>query len=248
MDEDWIKARLRGIAVREELVDKWNGQNIYENSQKIFDYLPIRRNTLENDYINHLVESFAVLVGSNGVARPFAMMPFHLLFMMALQYKVLRISKEKRVEYELVFTIDRGREREAVLNPESVFDIALLNERAIPDLLKLIDVDGETIKQIKKLIDNRNDNLAHAKGGIESEPEMRIEEYLICLRTIQIHMQLLNNSIAGSWATEVSAEDNIPDFIEARLVDSMLCPEDFMTGKLANDFSKHIPTLIDSAD
>lgn len=221
---------------------------MYEDAQEIFDYLPIRRDTPENDYIDHLWQAFSILVGGEAVARPFAMMSFHLLFMVALQYKVLRISKEKRAEYELVFTIDRGREREAVLNPESVFDIALLNERTIPDLLKLIGVDGETIKQIKKLIDNRNDNLAHAKGGIESEPEMRIEEYLRCLRTIQIHMQLLNNSVAGSWATEVSAEDNIPDFIEARFVDSMLCPEDFMTGKLANDFAKHIPTLIDSAD
>lgn len=221
---------------------------MYEDAQEIFEYLPIRRDTPENDYINHLWQAFSTLDGGEVVARPFAMMPFHLLFMMALQYKVLRISKEKRAEYELVFTIDRGREREAVLNPESVFDIALLNERTIPDLLKLIGVDGETIKQIKKLIDNRNDNLAHAKGGIESEPEMRIEEYLTCLRTIQIHMQLLNNSVASSWAIEVSAEDNIPDFIEARLVDSMLCPEDFMTGKLANDFAKHIPTLIDSAD
>lgn len=221
---------------------------MYEDAQEIFEYLPIRRDTPENDYIDHLWQAFSTLDGGEAVARPFAMMPFHLLFMVALQYKVLRISKEKRAEYELVFTIDRGREREAVLNPESVFDIALLNERAIPDLLKLIGVDGEIIKQIKKLIDNRNDNLAHAKGGIESEPEMRIEEYLTCLRTIQIHMQLLNNSVGGSWATEVSAEDNIPDFIEAGLVDSMLCPEDFMTGKLANDFAKHIPTLIDSAD
>lgn len=221
---------------------------MYEDAQEIFEYLPIRRDTPENDYINHLWQAFSTLDGGEVIARPFAVMPFHLLFMMALQYKVLRISKEKRAEYELVFTIDRGREREAILNPESVFDIALLNERTIPDLLKLIGVDGETIKQIKKLIDNRNDSLAHAKGGIESEPEMRIEEYLTCLRTIQIHMQLLNNSVADSWATEVSTEDNITDFIEARLVGSMLCPEDFMTGKLANDFAKHIPTLIGSVD
>ena len=123
---------------------------MYENAQEIFEYLPIRRDTPENDYINHLWQAFSTLEEGGVVARPFAVMPFHLLFMMAVQYKILRISKEKRVEYELVFTIDRGREREAVLNPESVFDVALLNERTIPDLLKLIGLDGETIKQIKE--------------------------------------------------------------------------------------------------
>ncbi len=221
---------------------------MYEDAQEIFDYLPIRRDTPENDYIDHLWQAFTTLDGGEAVARPFAVMPFHLLFMMALQYKILRISREKRAEYELVFTIDRGREREAVLNPESVFDVALLNERTIPDLLKLIGLDGEAIKQIKELIDNRNDNLAHAKGGIESEPEMRIEEYLTCLRTIQIHMQPLNDKVANGWTTEVSPEDVMPDFIEARLVDSMLCPEDFMTGTLANDFAKYIPALVNNVD
>ena len=98
------------------------------------------------------------------------------------------------------------------------------------------------------MIDNRNDNLAHAKGGIESEPEMRIEEYLTCLRTIQIHMQPLNDNVANSWTTEVSTEDVVSDFIEARLVNSMLCSEYFMTGKLANDFVNYIPGLIDNVD
>src|SRR3989338_4878859 len=221
---------------------------MYENAQEIFEYLPLRRDTPENDYIDHLWQAFSTLDGGEAVARPFAVMPFHLLFMMAVQYKILRISKEKRVEYELVFTIDRGREREAVLNPESVFDIALLNERTIPDLLKLIGLDGGAIKQIKELIDNRNYKLAHAKGGIESEPEMRIEEYLTCLRTIQIHIQPLNDNVANSWITEVSTEDVMPDFIEARLVDSMLCSEDFMTGTLANDFANYIPAVIDRVD
>jgi len=61
-------------------------------------------------------------------------------------------------------------------------------------------------------------------------------------------MQPLNDTVANGWTTEVSTEDVIPDFIEARLVDSMLCSEDFMTGTLANDFARYIPAVIDRVD
>ncbi len=60
-----------------------------EDAQKILDYLPIRKNLQENDYINHLWQAFSTLDGADAVARPFAVMPFHLLFMMAIQYNSL---------------------------------------------------------------------------------------------------------------------------------------------------------------
>ena len=73
---------------------------MYEDAQEIFEYLPIRRNTTENDYIDHLWQAFSALSQTETTARPFAVMPFHLLFMLALQYKVLRISKEQKEKYE----------------------------------------------------------------------------------------------------------------------------------------------------
>ena len=65
---------------------------MYENAQEIFDYLPINRSKLEADYIDHLWNVFIALDNAENSARPFVMMPFHLLFMLALQYKVLRIA------------------------------------------------------------------------------------------------------------------------------------------------------------
>ena len=65
---------------------------MYEDAQEIFGYLPIRKTQVEYEYIEHLRNVFLVLDQTENTARPFLIMPFHLLFMMALQYKALRVS------------------------------------------------------------------------------------------------------------------------------------------------------------
>jgi hypothetical protein len=214
---------------------------MYEEAQEVFDYLPIRRETLENDYINHLWQVFITLDGSGTVARPFAVMPFHLLFMMAMQYKVLRIANTQKHASDLFFSGVGGRNKEQLLSEQrSVFDIALINERTMPEIFQLIGLDSEIIKEIKDLVDDRNDKLAHAKGGIELEPEIRIEEYLVSLRAIQICMQPLNDGIASEWGKDLTTEDDGKEFIESRLLDSYLCLEDFKTGILESKFGEFI--------
>ncbi len=99
---------------------------MYEDAQEIFDYLPIRRDALENDYINHLWQSFTILNGSGREGQSFAIMPFHLLFMLAIQYKVLRVYREQKEKYELALTTKNPRDNEKdILAPESPFTIAL---------------------------------------------------------------------------------------------------------------------------
>jgi len=155
---------------------------MYENAQEIFNYLPIRRNQLESDYIDHLWNAFSVLDESTTSARAFNLMPFHLLFMMAVQYKTLRISKIHKKACELFFCGVAGRSKKELLSAQlSVFDIALINERTIPEIFQLIDLEPEKINSIKKLIDDRNDRLAHAKGGIEQEPDEKIALYIEAL-------------------------------------------------------------------
>ena len=141
---------------------------MYEDAQEIFDYLPIRRDTTENDYIDHLWQAFSALDQAGTTARPFEVMPCHLLFMLSVQYKVLRIASAHKQATNLFFTGVGGRHREQLLSEQrSVFDMALINERTIPDIFQLVEVDPEAIRKFKELVDERNDNLAHAKGGIE---------------------------------------------------------------------------------
>ena len=127
-----------------------------------------------------------------------------------------------------------GRDKDKLLNPQrSVFDIALINERTIPEVLSLIKLDKNNIKEIKDLIDNRNDNLAHAKGGIESDPNKRMDQYLDALKELQPFFVLRNDRIAEQWLSEISEEDDLSEYVDAHLSDSQLCSADFRSGMLA---------------
>ena len=202
---------------------------MYEDAQEIFDYLPIRRDTPENDYINHLWQSFSVLDESESVARPFAVMPFHLLFMLAIQYKVLRIYKEKKEKYELALTTKNPRDEEKdILAPESPLAIAFLGESEIVDFLKIAGLTGDDARSIKKsIVRYRNDKIAHAKGYIEQDIETKIAEYFGWLETLQTVYRQMNQNVADLWLSEVEIGDDMEQFLETHFLDSCFSPRDF---------------------
>jgi len=214
---------------------------MYENAQEILDYLPINRSKPEADYIDHLWNAFAALdnIDDNmdNSARPFIMMPFHLLFMLALQYKGIRIAKIFPEAADLFFAGVGGRNRDKLLNPRrAVFDLALINERTLPELFRLVGVAEENTKKIKNLIDERNNNLAHAKGGIEPDPDERIDQYLDALRTLQPYLVPHNDRIADQWQSEINEEYDLSEYVDMHLPGSQLCPADFKSGRLAEQF------------
>lgn len=201
---------------------------MYETTQEIFDYLPIRRNTQENDYINHLWQSYSFLNGSEVVARPFAVMPFHLLFMMAVQYKILRIYKEQKEKYKIALTTKNPRDGEIdILAPESPFTIAFLGESEIVDFLKIVGLSADDARSIKKsIIRYRNDKIAHAKGYIEQDVEIKIAEYFGWLETLQNVYRPMNQNIADVWLAEIQVGDDMDQFLETHFLDSCFSPRD----------------------
>ena len=206
---------------------------MHEGAQEIFDYLPINKSKPEADYIDHLWNAFLALDNTDNSARPFIVMPFHLLFMLALQFKVLRISRERKSDYDLAFTMESPREdQRAVLSPGSAFDLALIYESKLIDLLKIVGMSADRVREIKLLVRNRNDNLAHAKGGIEPEPNERIDQYLGALRDLQAFFVPHNDRIAEQWLSEITEEDDLTDYVDSCLPDSQLCPADFRIGLL----------------
>lgn len=199
-----------------------------EDARKIFDYLPIRRDTPENDYINHLWQAFTTLDESDEVARPFTIMPFHLLFMLAVQYKVLRIYKEQKEKYEIALTIKNPRDQEKdILTPESPLAIAFLGESEIIDLLKIAGLSKEDSQNIKSIIRYRNDKIAHAKGYIEPELETKIAEYFKCLSILQKAYLAMNQKIAEGWLTEIQIGDDMEQFLETHFLSSCSSLHDF---------------------
>lgn len=202
---------------------------MYKDTQEIFDYLPIRRDTPENDYINHLWQAFSTLDGGEAVARPFAVMPFHLLFMLAIQYKVLRIYKEQKGKYELALTTKNPRDEEKdILAPESPLAIAFLGESEIVDFLKIAGLSADDARSIKKsIIRYRNDKIAHAKGYIEQDLDTKILEYFSWLDTLQNVYRPMNQNIADIWLAEIQTGDDMEQFLETHFLDSCFSPRDF---------------------
>lgn len=200
---------------------------MYENAQEIFSHLPIRRSQLESDYVDHLWKAFLVLDESKSSARPFNLMPFHLLFMMVVQFKALRISKIHEKSCELFFCGVAGRSKKELLSDKlSVFDIALINERTIPEIFQLIDLETEKINSIKKLIDDRNDRLAHAKGGIEQEPDEKIALYIEALQNVRSNFYLMNQQITENLLSDLISEDDVTQLLESLLSNHSLDEND----------------------
>ena len=201
---------------------------MYEDAQKIINYLPIRKNKAENDYIEHLWRAFSELDTSESPAHPFCIMPFHLLFMLAVQYKILRVSQIHTESCNLFFCGVAGRcKKELLSDQKSVFDIALINERTIPEIFQLVGLENGVIKSIKDLIDERNNNLAHAKGGIEQKIEEKVDLYLQAVESIQQKFKSHNEQMTHSWLEEITDGDNIDQLLENRFLDSSITPNDF---------------------
>ena len=216
---------------------------MYEAAQEIFDYLPINKSKPEADYIDHLWNTFLALDNTDNSARPFVMMPFHLLFMLALQFKGARLAKMFPDAVDLFFAGVGGRNKDKLLNPKrAAFDLALVNERTLPELFRLVGFSDEKTQKVKNLIDDRNNNLAHAKGGSEIDPDGKIEQYLDVLKGLQPFFVPHNDRIAEQWLSEITEEDDLNDYVDSCLPESQLCPADFRTGLLTVfSFEEDIP-------
>jgi hypothetical protein len=222
---------------------------MYEPAYTITQFFPLKLGLLEQEYIDHLTQVFYLLdccideeggvslTDGSGSARPFSVMAYHLLFMLALQYKILRIYKEMPDRYKWAFVIES--ETRIIGSPRSVFDLGLVAESKIANLFRLIDLPEDVIGLIKQLVKNRNDNLAHAKGGIEADLGVRVTQYLNVLNKVQDCMLGLNDSLAESWKRDLpQAKENRADFVSQQLLDSALCLADFEKGELKK-YSKY---------
>lgn len=206
---------------------------MFEDANSIFDYLPIRyQSVVEDEYQWYLWNSFSALIEDPTSQAPsFALMPFHMLFMLAVQYKVLRLSKVIPTQYCHAFTFRDIRNHQSLLVPTSPYDFCNLNESTLFDIFRLVNADDFFVKNAKSLVKSRND-LAHSNGAIEANPELNVQKYLEVLKGLQIFFVAFNDGIAQEWIAEMEPEDNKSDFVETRLAASHLCPADFLQGNL----------------
>lgn len=210
-----------------------------EDAQEIFDHLPVRQNEIEARYIRHLWLAFENLSNSQEKdVRAFAVAPFHLLFMLSLQYKGMRLyirRHELYARHKVIMDLEvRRRKAQA---PTSVFDLALISESPLADIFSTVGVSAEILTAIKERVRERNDGFAHAKGAIEEDLESKIELYLTILRSMPDVFKGINEEVALEWLNDLSPDDDRDSFVETRIAAEYLCPTDFSVGTLHDEFA-----------
>lgn len=213
---------------------------MFEDANNIFDYLPIRmQSELEEEYQWYLWDSFMALIEDPASqASRFAVVPLHMLFMLAAEYKALRVSKAIPEQYRLTFTFRNSRiDQTPLLEPTSPFAFSILPERSLFDVFRLVGADDALIVRAKNLVDRRND-LAHTNGVIESDSGGVLAEYIQVLASLQPYFKSHNDAVASEWIADIEPEDDRSEYVESRLAASYLCPADFGQGLLAKHFSR----------
>jgi hypothetical protein len=212
---------------------------MYENAYRILDFLPLRKNSLEETrYIDYLWGSFEILGENENLdIKASGIISFHILFILCCQYKVLRIFQNNKEEYKKLFTlVSIRKENRGILNPSSALTLGALPERDIFRICKLIDIPDSIIVKACSLINDRNE-FAHANGKIEIDYENKIDAYIKILEVIQNKFLEINNNLVTSWSLLIDPADNKKEFLEANLAQEYLCKADFENGSL-KDFSK----------
>ena len=147
--------------------------------------------------------------------------------MTALHYRALRIFKDQPENYRLAMTLKKEDKRNRKLfNPNSPFDFSILGESEMIHLFKLVDLKDDKAGKIKALINERN-NLAHASGNIEINPEKKCEEYLRCLDEIQKLFLKSDRLLADEFLRELEEDEDIKQFFEIRFVSHFINEYDY---------------------
>lgn len=212
---------------------------MYENAYEIFKYLPIEQ-AEESLYIQHLWGSFELLNKSDEPVKAFSLLPFHLLFMFAVQYKVYRLSAHDNARYIEILSrcyANAGNRKQLEINAPirnkdgiilsecSVRNLSLIKEKELFDFLEIINCDKSVIDKAKLLVESRG-NYAHANGQIEEDVNTRIDEYLEILQHIQDKISGVNNQIF-EIDENIQEFDDIDEYIVETFRDNQFGSKDF---------------------
>lgn len=219
---------------------------MYEDAQEIFDYLPVEAGS-ESRYIKQLWDVFILLSEGSGDVPYFSIVPFHLLFMLAVQYRAYRLSAWNpqfflgQINSNQCKTYGNENKQQLLknipLNKNLVWDtmqssvktLSLIREKDLFNLFDIVGIDKDIKESACALVDSRNDRL-HANGEIDEEAENKISEYLKILRHLQekCNAKAINIAIQGSWAEEIEEGMlTLDEFFQEKFLYSQFSPMDF---------------------
>jgi hypothetical protein len=158
----------------------------------ILEYLPIE-DVEVSDYVSPLFNS--ALVTYEKEEYQFSYFAIHLIFMTYIYSTVWKIAQFHKDKYEhsLLFARPYNGTDINLKEVTSIFHYSYLPEKDIFEFFALIGLDNGYIKNIKKLIDMRNE-MAHATGKMQISSEIDFKNAFVeILKIIEnIHKHLAN--------------------------------------------------------
>ena len=162
---------------------------------KMLEYLPEEfLDESEEKYIDALILA-AQTSYENGLYQ-FAYVQYHMLFMTAVYYVLLKVSTlypdefEKALFYLLKDRLPEFRKASNTKNGKLYFgSFAIINESDVFMLLRVIGIDNNLLGELKKLVEERN-RYAHANGQLQLTSD---ELFMEAINTYNSKIQQVTN-------------------------------------------------------
>lgn len=209
----------------------YNGFAIDEDSEfinklgELLGFLPVEyKDENEKQYIDALILATHTSY-KNGLYQ-FAYIQYHMLFMTAVYYIILKISvfNEEEFKKALFYMLkDRCNEfwnESNTKNHKLYFgSFAIINESDVFMLLRLVGLDNNLLGELKKLVQDRN-NYAHANGQLQlTSDELFMKALNSYNSKIQKVVGLLKSDLIDFYKKTVSSpnfyDKNIRAYLDA---------------------------------
>ena len=164
-----------------------------------------------NLYTTKLLNDFSILVENDLFDQ--ALNTYHLLFMAVIYKSIVQYRDWYMDKFELATILLSFRDisPEDMKSTSDIFKFSSIQERSIMDFLKLIGADKNTIKQCKKLVDERNQR-SHATGYFLDNPDVFEIKIMTYDNTAEYIHTLLTETLLEITDTFFSENDDLSEF------------------------------------
>lgn len=205
---------------------------------KMLEYLPEEfEDDTEEKYIDALMLA-AQTSYENGLYQ-FAYVQYHMLFMTAVYYALLKVSvfhKEELNKALYYLLRDRFSDFWSESNKKAgklyFGSFAIINESDVFMLLRVVGLDSDLLGELQKLVRERN-KYAHANGQLQlTSDELFMDALNSYNAKIQKVVELLKNDLIAFYKKTISD----PDFYDSD-IRAYLDPDEQMIQKLIKEYS-----------
>ena len=224
----------KSVAKAMEKAEAERNESFFEHISKIMAYLPeLFKDDSEERYLQSLW--LAVQTSIENDLYQFAYIQYHMLFMTAVYYVLLKVSflLPEELDKALYYLLkDRYTDFKKPSNTKSgrlyFGSFAIINESDVFMLLRVIGLDNDLLGKLRKLVEERN-QYAHANGQLQlTSDELLIEKIEEYNRLIEQVFNLLKPFLIEFYKKTITQNDFYDPDIRAYLDEDEQIQEGFV--------------------